>query len=256
MFVPSRARGASFYYAGTSGAFALAVRHYLDRSGARGVVERMLAAETIDEQVELYRTGLRRFLLRPLFLRLARSAGVLSFLGVPEPQRRLVETHDGGFAGFIEGCLERVMSVALLRDNYFWLVYLTGGYTHRACPGYLRRESFERLKAGGIDNVSVRTATVAQQLAREEEPFSAFVLLDHMDWLAQHRGQLEDEWRLIAARAAPGARIIFRSGARDASFLPESIRSAVAFDTERASALHRLDRVGTYGSFHLAHLAC
>ena len=255
MFVPSRARGGSFYYAGTSGLVALGVRRYLERSGARNIVDRILAATTIAEQIELYRNGLRPALFQPLFLRLARTTGVLSFLGVPKAQRHLVESHDGGFAGFLDACFERVFSVALLRDNYFWLAYLTGRYTRDACPEYLRRESFEKLKAGLIDNVAVRTATVADELAREQEPFSAFVLLDHMDWLARRHEQLEAEWRQIRARAAIGARIIFRSGATDATFLPETVHRALRFDFARAAALHRLDRVGTYGSFHLAHMA-
>jgi S-adenosylmethionine-diacylglycerol 3-amino-3-carboxypropyl transferase len=255
LFVPSRARGGSFYYSGTSGLVALGVRRYVERRSSREVVRRLLAAPSIDEQIELYRTGLRRALLHPLFLRLTGTKGVLSFLGVPEAQRHLVESHDGGFAGFLEACLERVLSVALLRDNYFWLVYLTGGYTRRACPSYLRRESFEQLKGGLVDNVTVRTATVTAQLAVEQEAFTAFVLLDHMDWLARRRDQLEEEWRQIEGRAAPGARIIFRSGAADATFLPESVRGRLNFDVERAAALHQLDRVGTYGSFHLARMA-
>jgi S-adenosylmethionine-diacylglycerol 3-amino-3-carboxypropyl transferase len=86
-------------------------------------------------------------------------------------------------------------------------------------------------------------------------PFSAFVLLDHMDWLAQYPAALLEEWRRIFAAAAPGARVIFRSGGGDAAFLPPQVRRALAFDPERAALLHRQDRVGTYGSFHIARLA-
>ena len=49
-----------------------------------------------------------------------------------------------------------------------------------------------------------------------------------------------------------GARVIFRSGAPDARFLPPSVRRRLVFDVERAERLHRQDRVGTYASFHIA----
>ena len=46
------------------------------------------------------------------------------------------------------------MSVALLRDNYFWAVYLTGAYSRRSCPEYLQEKGFPRLKAGLVENVT------------------------------------------------------------------------------------------------------
>jgi len=182
------------------------------------------------------------------------SPAVLSLLGVPEAQRRMVHGQSGGFAGFLRGCLDHVMSVALLRDNYFWRVYVTGRYSRDCCPEYLKRENFLRLKAGLVENVEIFTGTVTERLAVECRSVSAFVLLDHMDWLAGRPGLLEEEWSRIFVAAAPGARVIFRSGAPDARFLPESVTRGLRFEPERAARLHRLDRVGTYGSFHIAHL--
>jgi S-adenosylmethionine-diacylglycerol 3-amino-3-carboxypropyl transferase len=164
------------------------------------------------------------------------------------------EVHDG-FAGFLRRAIDHVMSVALLRDNYFWSVYVNGHYRPESCPEYLKRESFARLKAGLVDNVDTRTGTVTAVLARERQPFDAFVLLDHMDWMARAPGLLEEEWRQIFAAAAPGARVIFRSGGRDAAFLPVRVAERLVFDRPRAQALHRQDRVGTYGSFHIARIA-
>jgi S-adenosylmethionine-diacylglycerol 3-amino-3-carboxypropyl transferase len=255
LFVPTRARGQSFYYAGTSGLYALAVRRYLERLGAGAIIERLLAACDVEEQIDLYRAGLQQLLLHPVFVRLTRSAGVLTFLGVPRAQRLLVEAQPGGFAGFLQECLKQVFSVTLLIRNYFWLAYLTGAYSREACPEYLKRENFERLKGGLVDNVERHTARLEDYLAQDGEPFSAFVLLDHMDWLSHRPDLLEAEWRQIAHRARPAARVIFRSGAPDARFLPGAVRRSLTFDDERARELHRRDRVGTYGSFHIARFA-
>ena len=145
--------------------------------------------------------------------------------------------------------------MGLFRDNYFWSVYVNGRYTSDSCPEYLKRPNFERLKAGLVANVRSVTATVTDYLAEDEEGFSAFVLLDHMDWLVQSPRLLEEEWARIFAAARPGARVIFRSGGTDARFLPVSVARRLVFDAERADRLHLQDRVGTYGSFHIARLA-
>lgn len=255
-FDPRRSRGRSFYYSGTSGLFALAFRRYLDTTGLVRPVERILAAASVAEQVELYRGELRERLFgNGWLLRAIGSAGVLALLGVPRPQRALVAGQRGGVAGFLRDCLDRVMSVCLLRDNYFWSVYLRGCYGRESCPRYLSREGFARLEAGLVNRVATRTDTVTAALRAEPEKISAFVLLDHMDWLIPHPELIEEEWRAIFAAAAPGARVIFRSGGPDAAFLPAAVRERLVFDPLRARRLHARDRVATYGSFHIARLA-
>jgi S-adenosylmethionine-diacylglycerol 3-amino-3-carboxypropyl transferase len=255
LFDPARIGGRSFYYGGTSGLVALMIRAYIDHvARARSVVDRILAASCLEEQLEHYRSELREPLLKVGLLELMGSPGVLSLLGVPAPQRRMVQERAGGFRGFISDCLDHVMSVALLRDNYFWRVYATGRYARDSCPEYLKKENFRLLKEGLVRNVETRTATVTECLKDEREPLTAFVLLDHMDWLVGRQEALEDEWARIFAAAAPRARAIFRSGGPDASFLPASVLSRLSFEPERAAVLHRQDRVGTYSSFHIARL--
>lgn len=255
LFDPAAAPGGTFYYGGTSGFFALMFRHYVDHvARLRALLDRMLAATVLEEQVALYVEALRPRLLTGRFLRLAGSGGVMGLLGVPAPQRELVAARPGGVVAYLRECLDHVVRVALLRDNYFWGVYIRGRYTRESCPEYLKREAFERLRAGLVDRIEVRTGTVTESLARDAGPFTAFVLLDHMDWMARKPALLAEEWRRLLAAAAPGARVIFRSGAREAWFLPAAARERLRFDRERAAELHRRDRVGTYGSFHIAHV--
>ncbi len=256
LFEPDRARGRSFYYRGSSGLVALALTRWI-RHGARlwASVERLLAAGTLGDQLEIYRAELRERLLGERLLRLVGSPAVMSLLGVPEPQRRMVLERRGGFPAFLRDCLDHVMQVALLRDNYFWSVYLNGCYSRESCPRYLEAKSFARLKAGLVDNVTTFTGTVTEFLDREQEPITAFVLLDHMDWLVSRAGLLEQEWAGIFRSAGPNARVIFRSGGSDERFLPLSVLRRLHFERERAQALHARDRVGTYGSFHIARLA-
>jgi S-adenosylmethionine-diacylglycerol 3-amino-3-carboxypropyl transferase len=254
LFDPRPRRG-GFYYQGTSGLVARLMAFYIDHvPRGRHVLDRLLAASSVGEQVAFYEAELRPRLLGEGLLRAAGSPAVLALLGVPGPQRQMVATARGGVSGFLRRSFDHVMSVGLFRDNYFWNVYVNGRYTAESCPEYLKRPQFERLKAGLVANVRSVTATVTDYLARDDEGFSAFVLLDHMDWLAESPRLLEQEWARIFAASRPGARVIFRSGGTDARFLPVSVARRLVFDTERALRLHLLDRVGTYGSFHIARL--
>jgi S-adenosylmethionine-diacylglycerol 3-amino-3-carboxypropyl transferase len=256
LFEPAIGRGGSFYYRGTTGLFALAMRAYIDRvARLRDAIEGLLEARTIEAQLGLYRAEVRPRLLGERLLRVVGSPGVLSLLGVPGPQRQMVHARAGGFAGFLRDCLDHVMSVALLRENYFWSVYLNGRYERLRCPEYLKPGSFARLKAGLVERIETFTGTVTECLGESQQPFTAYVLLDHMDWLVREPNLLAEEWERIFATAGPGARVIFRSGGPDERFLPVSVLRRLVFERERAERLHRQDRVGTYGSFHIAGFA-
>jgi S-adenosylmethionine-diacylglycerol 3-amino-3-carboxypropyl transferase len=85
--------------------------------------------------------------------------------------------------------------------------------------------------------------------------YSHFVLLDHQDWLAWHRPEeLREEWELILANSRPGTRILLRSAGLDADFIPADISERLVFHKAITERLHQTDRVGTYGSLHLAEV--
>jgi S-adenosylmethionine-diacylglycerol 3-amino-3-carboxypropyl transferase len=126
-------------------------------------------------------------------------------------------------------------------------------------------ENFARLKAGLVDRVTTHTDSVHGFLERHDQPVTRFVLLDHMDWLSDRFFPLlEAEWQAIVDKAAPGARLIWRSGGFNTDFLDDvrvtiagrsrGTREILAYDRDLAARLHPLDRVHTYGSFHIAEL--
>ena len=141
-----------------------------------------------------------------------------------------------------------------VRDNYFWRVYLTGRYTADCCPGYLQPANFSALRER-LDRVSLHTNTVSGFLNANPGAYSHFVLLDHQDWLAWHDlPALMTEWRRIFSNSRPGTRILLRSAGPDLGFLPSSVTDRLRFFPELTRPLHRVDRVGTYGSLHLAEV--
>jgi S-adenosylmethionine-diacylglycerol 3-amino-3-carboxypropyl transferase len=260
--------GRSFYYRGTSGYFARLIKVYVDKViRVRPFLDAALDAETVEEQREIYERHLKeKFWSRPMRFAMNRDT-TLSMVGVPKAQRRQVETqYDGGIVKFVQDCVEAVFCKLPLSDNYFWRVYMKGEYSRRCCPEYLKPENFERLKSGLADRISTHTNSVQGFLEMHETRISRYVLLDHMDWLSdKFFPLLELEWQAILSRAAPGARIIWRSGGLRTDFLdrvsinvhgkPRLLPEILKFERELAAELHEKDRVHTYGSFYIAELA-
>ena len=257
-----------FYFRGTSGAFAKMINMYINQViRVRPHIEAILAASNVDEQREIYETHLRkRFWSKPMCFAMNRDS-TLSLVGVPKAQRKQVEKdYEGGIVKFVQDCVESVFAGLPLTDNYFWRVYLTGQYTTDCCPEYLKEENFQKLKGGLVDRVSTHTNSVQGFLDQHEGQISRFVLLDHMDWLSdKHFPLLEAEWQSIINRAAPGARVIWRSGGLRTDYV-DTVRVNVdgkltrlpellTYNRELAAELHELDRVHTYGSFYIADLA-
>jgi S-adenosylmethionine-diacylglycerol 3-amino-3-carboxypropyl transferase len=267
-FLPSPA-SPSFYFHGTTGRFARGVNLYLDHvAKVRDAVTAILHAGSLDEQREIYVEHLRGALRTRVIPWLLRRGWALAFLGVPGPQRdHLEREYGGGIAEFVEEHVESVFVRLPLADNYFWRVYLTGAYSNDCCPEYLVAENFARLKAGLVDRITPFTGTVAEFLERHDARVSRFVLLDHMDWYVDVDDcALPREWQAIVDRAAPGARVLWRSGGRSTGFVdavtvsargrPQRLADLLTYARDLAASLHQKDRVHTYASFHIADLAC
>lgn len=256
----------SFYFRGTSGFFAKLAKVYTDKIiKIRPHLDRLLAAESVEEQRRIYDDHIRDRFGKALRFALNRDT-TMAMLGVPRAQRRQIEaTYSGDLAQFIQDCLEGVFVKLPIKDNYFWRLYMTGSYTRECCPEYLVPENFARLKAGLVDRVTTHTDSVQGFLERHDQPVSRFVLLDHMDWLSDRFFPLlEAEWQAIVERAAPRARLIWRSGGFNTDFLDDvrvtidgrsrGTAEILAYDRDLAARLHPLDRVHTYGSFHIAEM--
>jgi S-adenosylmethionine-diacylglycerol 3-amino-3-carboxypropyl transferase len=219
-----------------------------------GMALALFDASTLEEQKEIFdmaepliwRGWMDKFLSNP---------ALMSLVGVPAAQTKLIDqSHPGGLAGYIRDKFRQVMTRVPSRDNYFWRVYTTGSYTLDCCPNFLRRENLCPLGAL-LPRIGLHTTSIASFLQSHPGKYSHFVLLDHQDWLAWHRPEeLREEWELLLANSRPGTRILLRSAGLDADFIPADIRERLVFHKEISERLHQADRVGTYGSLHLAEV--
>lgn len=241
----------SFYFRGTSGKIALMMHRHIKRKGLYAKALNLLDASSLQEQQYYFReiepelwNGFSRWLF-------SRNS-TMALLGVPKAQRNMIdEEFDGGLLQFIRSSMKHVFTELPIRDNYFWRVYITGSYTPRCCPNYLKQRNFEALR-NRIDRIHSYTTTLSDFLEKHPGSYTHFVLLDHQDWMANtHPKELSREWKLIFENAAPGARILFRSACQQVDFLPGFVHNAVNFKPELTERLHQQDRVGTYGSTHL-----
>jgi S-adenosylmethionine-diacylglycerol 3-amino-3-carboxypropyl transferase len=256
----------SFYYRGTSGAFAHMISNYVNNiARCRDEVLELLDAPNLAQQQAIYPKIKEKIWSRAVRFAMNRDS-TLSMLGVPRAQRRQIdEQYPGGIVKFVEDSMDTVLSNIPIQDNYFWRVYITGSYTPNCCPEYLKPHNHEKLRDGALDRLTIQTDSVEGFLRRHNGQISRFVLLDHMDWLSDHYFPLlESEWQAILNRAAPKTRILWRSGGLRTDFLNNvTVRSngqkkllpeLLSMNTDLAQRLHQLDRVHTYGSFYIADL--
>lgn len=255
-FFNSRGLKQSFYYYGTSGMAAWLFLNYLylTRPGIRDRVFELVDARTLAEQQRIYHK-IETLLWGKFSLWLVRQPALMTFLGVPRPQIHLIQTeYTGGLSRYVRDKMRHVFTRVLMADNYFWRIYITGSYTRACCPNYLRRENFSQLQKNA-DRVKTHTGMLTRFLKENPYPYTHYVLLDHQDWLAWHAPtDLNEEWNLILQNSRPGTRILMRSAGFRLNFIPRSITRLLRFRPDLTEHLHAEDRVGTYGSLHLAEV--
>lgn len=255
-FFNPRSLRKSFYYQGASGAAAWLMGGTMFRAkpNIKNFALCLLDADSLDEQRAIY-DWLEPKIWGRLNNWLVRQPALMTLLGVPRPQIRLIENgYPGGLTSYVKDKVRHVATRLPVRENYFWRVYITGSYTLGCCPEYLRRANQPALRSR-LDRIVPHTCTVSEFLRRHPGAYSHYVLLDHQDWLAWHQPDaLLDEWTLILRNSRPGTRILMRSAAADVDFIPPDIRRFLRFHPGTTTPLHALDRVGTYGSLHLAEV--
>jgi S-adenosylmethionine-diacylglycerol 3-amino-3-carboxypropyl transferase len=255
----------SLYYHGLSGVVARGFWRFLRlRPRLAAEVHALFEADTVQAQRRIYDERIEPEMWGPLMNWLLSRQLTMSLLGVPYPQRRLVQAqHERGVAGFIRESIEYVVRELPLRENYFWRVYIHGRYTRECCPEYLKPRNFTALKEGMAECVNPNTCTVTEFLHLNRDRLSKLVLLDHMDWMSTYYPEaLAEEWNAILARATPGARVIFRSAHVDPAYLDavrvgshrRPLREVLSLKEAEARALTARDRVHTYAGFFIGDI--
>ncbi|HKJ46011.1 MAG TPA: BtaA family protein [Balneolales bacterium] len=245
----------SFYFRGTSGNLAWLAHKYMKKNKKLWKnIQLLLQASSLDKQREIF-DRIEPDLWNAFSRYIVKRSFTMTLLGVPRPQINLIEhEYTDGLYGYIRENLRKVFTEIPIQDNYFWRVYLTGAYTPKCCPEYLKPTNYESLK-GCIHRISIHNLTINDFLKRNPDIYTHYILLDHQDWLAWNDPRaLSNEWDLILRNSKTGSRILMRSAGNKIDYLQKDIFKNLRFYPELTNSLHKKDRVGTYKSLHFAEV--
>lgn len=246
------ARG--FYRFGALGNF-LGLVHTVARI-ARVDFKQLLEAKTTAEQTTFFNAKIAP-LYHSRFVRfMARRKASLFGLGIPPAQYDKLAADAGG--DIIPVLMERTRKLFCdfpISENYFAWQALTRGYNPDGTgplPPYLQAQNFDVLRAHA-ERVTVHNRSVTDVLA--ESPAgskSVYILLDAQDWMTDM--QLSQLWQEITRTAAPGARVLFRTGGSPDILpgrVPDDILAEWRYDAAASERAFRTDRSAIYGGVHL-----
>ena len=243
----------SFYHFGSSGTLAWMTAGLLKSSSQiKSQIHTLFNATSLAQQAAIY-YEIERKVLNGLAQWFVNRHLTMCLAGVPQSQQQLFTLkYKDGALGFIKECFRKVFTELPVHDNYFYKVYWQGHYSENCRPEYLNAAHFSTLQ-NRTHKIRTHTTTISDFLKSHPGKYSHYVLLDHQDWLAaNNRAALEEEWDLILKNSRPGTKILLRSAAEEVNFFPAFVKKSVVFEKERTQQTHRLDRVGTYASVHLA----
>lgn len=243
-----------FYRYGVLGTFLGAV-HLVARV-ARVDFRPLLEARSLDDQVAFFDAQIRP-LYRTRFVRfLARRRASLFGLGIPPAQYdKLAADAGGDIVAVLEERTRKLLCDFPIAENYFAWQAVARGYTPDGTgpvPPYLAAGHFATLRAMA-PRAQVLHRSITEVLA--EAPAgskSVYVLLDAQDWMDDT--QLNALWQEITRTAAPGARVLFRTGGTP-DILPGRVSDALLgqwrYDAEASARAFAQDRSAIYGGVHL-----
>lgn len=89
--------------------------------------------------------------------------------GVPSKQSDLIRKDGYTIPVYLTRTIDGVARYSHLRtENYFYYNCLKGNYLKENCPSYLRRENFDRLKAGLLDRLHIQNGRFNDELAARQ----------------------------------------------------------------------------------------
>jgi S-adenosylmethionine-diacylglycerol 3-amino-3-carboxypropyl transferase len=216
----------------------------------------LLAANSIDEQRQIFETRFAPIFDRKLVRWLTQQPASLFGLGIPPAQYdALCEGEARTMADVLRQRLEKLACDFDISGNYFAWQAFGRGYGDAPLaplPPYLQPDNHEAV-ASRTARVSVLHRNYTEHLrASAPGSFDRYVLLDAQDWMSD--AQLTDLWTQITRTARPGARVIFRTAAEPSLLpgrIPDQLLDAWTYEAEQSADFTRRDRSAIYGGFHL-----
>lgn len=242
------------YRYGVLGRF-ISAMHMVSKIG--GVDYRpLLESRSLEDQKAFFDNEISPLFENELIKLIARRRASLFGLGIPPAQfDKLARDGGGDIVPVLRERTRKLICDFPISENYFAWAAFNRGFADDGTgpvPPYLEAANFATVQEN-----APRASIVNQSLTRllaDTPPASkqAYVLLDAQDWM--NTAQLTDLWTEITRTAAPGARVLFRTGGADDVLpgrVPASILDRWVYQPERSLELWRQDRSAIYGGLHL-----
>ena len=216
-----------FYSGGSRHAIKLA-KWLLFLTGTKGEAKKLLEAQTLNEQKEIWTRSIRPVLLSKLLhnIIVGSEKWLWKALGVPKQQRAIIETDfksQGDAEARSEGhaiweyavnTLDPVANTTLLsEDNYYYYLCLQGHYSRRCHAEYLKPSSHVKLsQPNAFDGMRIHTDEINEVIARMSPgTLTIAVVMDSMDWFNPDGEEAETQIRALNKALAPRGRVMLRS---------------------------------------------
>jgi S-adenosylmethionine-diacylglycerol 3-amino-3-carboxypropyl transferase len=236
--------------------------------GAAHVVSRLagldfrplLETRSLAEQRAFFEARVVPALETPLIRFLARRRAALFGLGIPPAQHdKLAADAAGDVLPVLRERLRRLCCDFPVSENYFAWQAFGRRYDpspDAALPPYLDRANWEMVRACAPRARVLRRSLTDLLIDTPDASRDVYVLLDAQDWMSDD--QLNALWRQITRTAAPGARVLFRTGGTP-DILPGRVAPRVLnrwdYDAPASARAFAEDRSAIYGGVHLYRLA-
>ncbi|QID17311.1 DUF3419 family protein [Nitrogeniibacter mangrovi] len=248
-----------FYRKGLLGEF-IALSHPLARL-LGGHLGKMAEADSPEAQRALFDRHVAPVFRHWLVRFLANRPMALYSLGIPPSQFAAIKRDaDGDVAADFCERMRRLLCDWPIEANCFAMQAVHRRYDpaiQSSLPMYLQRQHHEAVRAG-LDALHSHHCSITDFLVGQPKAsLDAYLFLDAQDWMDP--AQLTALWEAVTRTAAPGARVVFRTGGTVSpleSQLPEALLAEWSTDAARNAALHASDRSAIYGGMHLYVKRC
>lgn len=221
-----------------------------------GDMSKVMQARNMQEQATLFDKHVAPVFETRLFRLIASQPLALYSLGIPPSQfAALKQDAKNGLHILFKERMRHLACDFPLDQNCFAQQAFGRRYDTKkqaALPLYLQQEHFASLRRN-IDRLHAHHKTLTDfLLGQPRASMDAYLFLDAQDWMDQQ--QLTALWQEVTRTAAPGAKVVFRTGGSESPLegkLPADILAAWHTDPVHNRALHATDRSAIYGGMHL-----
>lgn len=213
-------------------------------------------ANSREEQCSLFEQHIAPALRHPLMRILCRLDSMFYSLGIPPAQLAVLRQQaHGDLPALLEARLRRLACDFPLAGNPYAQQAFARRYRtsqQHGLPLYLQARHYDTLRQH-LSRLHSHHQHLTDFLAeRPPQSVDAFVLRDIPDWMDTL--QLNALWRQITRTAAPGAKVLFRSGGMASPLtgrLAPQLLACWQTDPHANRLLHARDRSALYGGLHL-----